>query len=744
MRRGFRAESVEISHFQPGDPIFETERMARVNYKPLLKKGGSSDGDIDLGEFFKPSKDEFKAISKGLRFLKYSEADAQELYNLIGGAIKLASSIVTVIGIVGSVADIAKAFGLFGPKERSTDEWLKEIGAQIEQIYGYLARENQRGLYNEALRWRVANEGARAEQWNVRISRSQGNLEALKDRAGALDDALRMMLDPNKANIAFQKSVYGYAPESGHWIDAAGTPALTRADGGTVPPYAIGIRELTSDIWDAGHYIEVLFSALRERLIVATALEPAFRSTAYDRAALLGIADGLRTFIAKWRASILVANPAAGINGGNNLYNPCSNPDHAADGILIGAVDPVTGISSLRPFGDFKIKYSRTDLPFAAWGGQWDTAVAVEPENALAAAMSAHAPLVDSVIRTCGIEALTNLERQFRIAAAQPTESQFVRFSDAKFSYGFRRIIDIDHINMPFPIVRSGTPETLDLGRLKLFAADPHKTYPATRFHREMEKTFRFRMARRAEWSRIQLGYRLWVAGLFLELCPFSRRPPEGAPSAAFPSGLIEKDYVLETDVYDCCQIRHFSFSDEDRFEREGENGERIFHNARNGRAHFRISVQFEPLAGGADDAHAGEAIVTIRALEPDTFRDAFILEVRVFESVVDYNGEKAEYPTDSMTVHMTPSYLIVGQDFFDDVWDAQMRMVQMNNEINDKYPLEFSVPRPPEPDPNPVWKIRRRALEIENGFSFIQAAQRERPELVADELIRFRPPLIR
>lgn len=740
MRKGIKAETVGIFPYRPGEPIFETERITHMNYLPFLKGGNNEKFDIE--DLAKPNKDEFKTLRQGLKFLKYNEADAEELYNLIGGAIKLASSVVTVIGIISTVADLAKRSGLFGQEEMSTNAWLEKISERIEQIYGYLARENRRGLYNESLGWRIANEGARADQWNVRISRSPGNLDALKRRAAELDNALRMMLDPNKANIAFQKSVYGYAKDMEHWIDAAGTPALMRADGATLPPY--GNQELQSEIWDAGHYIDVLFSALRERLIITTALEPAFRSTGYDRAVLLEFADKLQKFIAKWRSSLLVANPVAGINGGNKLYYPFANPDHAAYGILIGAVDPVTGISSLQQFSKFNIKYSGTFLPFEARGGVWDTSKAVEPERALTAAMSAHADLVDSVIRACGIDSLIQLEKQFRIAAAPPTESQFVRLPDAKFQFTYYETRDFNGSRVPIPTVNIGTPETIDLGRLKPFAADPNKTYAVTRYSREMEKTFRFKMARRTELSQIQLGYRLRIADLDIVLCPFSTRPPEGTPYAMFPSEPIEKDHRFATDIYDCCQIRHFSASDEDYFEREGENGERLFHNMRRGHGHIQVSVQFEPFVCGASDAHAGETIVKIRNLEPEDFPDSFILEVSVFETIVDFDGQKVEYPADLMTIHMTPSYLIVGQDFLDDMWDATARMIQTIKGINDRFSLEELVPKSFEPDPNPVWKIRRRPLEIENGLAYIQATMRERPELVIDQIKQFHPPFIR
>jgi hypothetical protein len=86
----------------------------------------------------------------------------------------------------------------------------------------------------------------------------------------------------------------------------------------------------------------------------------------------------------------------------------------------------------------------------------------------------------------------------------------------------------------------------VDLGDLKKFASDPNKVYPATRYYREMEKTFRFRMARRTEISRIQLGYRLRLETADVELCRYSRRPAKGFPVIPFPSEPIEKTIHLK------------------------------------------------------------------------------------------------------------------------------------------------------------------------------------------------------
>lgn len=745
MLRGISTEIVDIRSYKPGDPILETERISKLGSFPIpktLKKDEKFDLEKFLEEALKPDEKEFKILSKGLKFLKYSEADAQELYNIIGGAIKLASTVSSVIGIVNSVSQIAEKFGLLGSQEKISEQRLKEIGIRVEQIYKYLAKQDKKGLYNEAAEWRVVNEQVQNAQWNARISRSDDNLDQLEHRASDLYKSISKMLDTNKADIAFQKSVYNYSSQSGHWIDAAGTSALTLADGSILPPYGAEDSDLQTNIWDAGHYIDVLVSALREYLIITMAMEPAYRSTAYDRVALRNIAQKLRIFVEKWRGSILIANPSAGINGGNRLYNPLSNQKYAAHGILIGAVDPVTGISSLKEFTNFKIEYSRTYFPGTAWGGLWDSSKASEPENALSSAINEHGPLVDSVIQSCGIGSLIKLEMQYRIAADSPIDSQFVRLPNAKSSTISNRLIN--PFGIPVQVSEYiGTPETIDLGNLKNFTGNPNKTYSAMRFRQTIEKNFKFKIARRTEMSKIQLGYRLRIADKDFILCPYSASPPEGMQSVPFPNTPIEVDYYFTTEVYDCCQTRHFSLHDEDNFEEQGENEERVFHNKRKGHGHIHVSISFEPFVGGDTAAHAGEVIVKIRNIEPATFSDAFILEVSVYETRLDLNGEPVELLADGMTIHMVPTYLVVGKEFIYDRRRALELLEKTVGSINDRFSQQ-ELPFPSKPLPDPAWNIRDKAIEIENGLTFVKTAMIKEPKLTTDIVNHFLPPMIK
>ena len=70
--------------------------------------------------------------------------------------------------------------------------------------------------------------------------------------------------------------------------------------------------------------------------------------------------------------------------------------------------------------------------------------------------------------------------------------------------------------------VDEGTPETVDLGRLRLFSPAPGRTYTGARFTLRGWKEFKFRMPRRAEQSGIRLGYVLRVGGEDIRLMSFA------------------------------------------------------------------------------------------------------------------------------------------------------------------------------------------------------------------------------
>jgi hypothetical protein len=138
--------------------------------------------------------------------------------------------------------------------------------------------------------------------------------------------------------------------------------------------------------------------------------------------------------------------------------------------------------------------------------------------------------------------------------------------------------------------------------------------------------------------------------------------------------------------------------------------------------------------------------VVTVRNLDPRQFRDAFTLKIVVYETVTGPGtaAEPYEFEADYMTVHMTPSYLIVDRDFIEDYWRAFETMLKTIRGINDKLTLEQIPFGPPQPMEDPKWNFRNPTLEIREGINFIDAAATLNRREIAQEIAYFRPPAVR
>lgn len=714
--------------YEPGDSIFEVDRLTSKGFTAELAQGGDrvgvqrlfggpgSDEDVDFSDIWTPDKKaDFKGLSKALKFLKFSPSEAETLFNVIGASVNIAVGIVSVVGAIGGALDLMKKLGILGPDKDPVQEALKQIGERVEAIYSYLANEEKRGRYNDALLWRITADKADNALANLAISRSRENLEALIPHASDLDGALLEMLDAGRAKIAFLRGPYTDEHGNASWLDYAQSPYMATAAGGPIN-YRDASQELKAEIWDPGHYVDVLVRSLQERLAVATAIEPAFRSTGYDREALKKIADGVLAFAQAWRGAILVADPVFALNAGGTLRSPTMD---APPGVPIGAVDPVTGISSLNPqWSGFDIEFKRSHFPGAAWGGVWDEARAVDPAKALVAVAAAHAEAVDQVVRLCGVEKLMALQRAMRSIASPPNGSDFVRLPDATFRRPLAQMVTGTVGSRQN--VGNGTPEQVDLGGLKTFSPDPNKTYDGTRYHQHGYKQFSFRMARRAEWSRVRLGYALRIGSETIPLMEFALATD---PSAGdFPDKTIERVIEMQTTVYDCYQTGHLRAADEDRFERDGtiSGGERVLANSRPGQAKIRVTVEFEQFADGVAGGYAGTATVSVATLEPEQFRDASILGVTVFETHVGADRAPSEVVADSMTVHLVPTYVVLGADFFADYHAAEKAVEDMIKGVDERF-LEQQLQVGP-PDPDPKWRIRSRVEHIERRVGYVHA----------------------
>lgn len=720
MRNHLSVNSNCIFAYSPGEPMLESDRLPTV-LQTL---------DDDLYEAFKPEKGDFKALTKGLKFLKFDKKDAELLFDVFGTTFNVISSAVFVVNSFSTAVDLLTKIGILDPPEDPTQIALKALGQRVEQIYGYLANQNRNGLYSEAIDWRSETivAGTRIPRAFSSSSRALLVLEELIDQSQLLDLAIIKMLDEAQGNIAFLRTVYGYESDSGHWVDAADAPFMTLSDG-TPINYRTPSRDLTSEIWDAGHYLDVLLSALQTRMALALAIDPAFRSTGFHRKPLGAIAVNLTNFRNKWRSSLIIANPAAGINGGGQIQNPTYNGS-APEGIALGAVDPVTGISSFTAqWNQFDINLKRTYIPGSAWGGTWDESRAKDWQKALKDAVTAQAAAIDQVVKACGLEFLDKIIKLYNHAASPPLRSDFVKLPDATYKL------------VPGSLVIFGGVEDITLGGVKVFAVEPNKIYVAKRYHRDTEKSFRFRMARRTDVEKIQLGYRLRISGRDIELCPFSTPAAGDIVQNYFPDQTIEIDLEFSTSVFDCCQSRSTSANDENIFEETGKipNGSRLFRNERKGLAKIAVSVVFQPFAEGMQGGFIGEAIVTIRNLLPFDFKDAFILDVEVMETHMGPNDEPREVIADSMTIHMVPSYLMLSHDYFDDLQAAEGRADSIVKDINKRFSLRELVPGPADPDP--VWATARPGRVAEKAVRFLETAVERHPRNVNQVLESYEIP---
>jgi hypothetical protein len=565
--------------YLPGDFLLETDRLATLSLRPM--SGDAAPPKIE---------DELPAVKDILTSLKFSPAEITHLMAGVQSAVKTVGDIVSVVGAASSVVDIMKKLGVFGPQEDATQVALQQIGTRLNQIYNYLAEEEIKGLYVEAVQWRSAMSIARSALKDAQSSPTQAIIQTLVDRTEALDHALNLMLAPGNARIAFLRRVYNYTDIQTwpHWIDAATPPFMTRADGEPIN-YADPAQELQGRIWDAGHYIDVLFSSLAERMLVTVTIEPAFRSTAYNRDAFKQLVQGLTAFIHAWRGAMLVASPVAGLSGawpkafGDSIpapgvgilqspYRPQARyvgSQSAPPGIVVGAVDPVTGIAEWEPFwAGFEIlgQVSLYDIGIVkeAWGGGYDMTVAKDLPKALAAAIQRQAQCLDHVVAASGIGALVQLRAQLQLAASEVIGSEFVQLPNARF-----RLVQhgITVHGSPNFALQKGEVESVDLGPLTPFAQDSERKYQGTRYFQESVKTFRFQMAQRTSRTRIQLGYRLRIGDTDIPLVPFSKGGFLDSNLTAFPTEPIAVEVRAAAQVYNVRQSHVFSFAEEDLFE---------------------------------------------------------------------------------------------------------------------------------------------------------------------------------
>jgi hypothetical protein len=681
---------------------------------------------------FEPDEGDFKGLKKALEFFKFTPEEVSSLRNVIGTAVNIGTSITSITGTVGTVVDLAKKLGIFGDQEKSIESYLKDIMKRVDQIYAFLENEAKRGLQANASSWRATVDNTRVIVANVRISRDDNVLDRAESTADRMSEAIRLMLDPAKATISFRRSAYG--SQSPHWSDLAGSPLMTRADGASISLNSDG----SAEIWDAGHYLDVLVYALRERLIMANLLEPAFQSTAYDRSNLGDIGDKINMFVAAWRSSILVMNPDAQLLSTGFVYNPRhpypSEPPELKSNILLGAVDPVTGISSVNAFGGFEKSISFSGTPVGTHSYVW----ASDVEAARQAATYEQAKRLDQVVQACGILDLERLGRAFHDAARVPTRSQFVSLSSPQVTSNGPIDIDTKFGVISSPVVlENGQPEEVTLGDLAAFSGNPNKSYKARRFFRSSGKSTKFRVALRADRTKIQLGYRLVVCGTEIPVVPFSFR---AAGTNDFPLKTIDLAHEFDTTVWDICQSKHLTLTEESRLESEPDAFVQVKNNRRPGRANVQIRITYTPPAANSVSSYVGHMNVEISPLEPEDLRDAFDAKLEIFETIIGEDEKATEFLADNISTTIVPSYLVVEREFFEDRWKAFEAMLRSVKDLvieSAKLP-PLAPPVPEEPD----WQTRFD-ITVQRSLAWLRSAEEIEPLLVRNKIRQLQIPVV-
>jgi hypothetical protein len=709
-----------IPYYHTGDPLLERDRV------PMQFLAGNG-SPLDEGG------------TKALEFLKLSPDEIKQLKILISTAINIATSITNIVGAAGTVIDLAKKLGIFGNQEKSIESYLHDIMDHVELIYNFLREAEMRGLVKEAIEWRADVDLTRVNFANTRISRSDNVLDEAERLADDMSSAIFLMLDPRQAKISFNRDAYGN--QSPHWADLAVGRLMTLANGADL---SLNDKGVIKEIWDAGHYIDVLVYALRERLLMTSLLEPIFKSTGYDRQKLKEIANNIGIFVKTWRANLLVMNYDLQIPDSGVIYNPRSpypsSPVELKRSIIVGAVDPVTGISSIDLFGDFETMVIENQSPV----GLYSTVLAVDVQAARQAARGEHAKRVDEVVRACGILDLEQLGRSYSDAASLPMRSQFVRLSTPWTALSLQQFDSIE-VESPLgavikPVVLEGQPEEVTLGDdLAAFSENPTKTYSAQRFFRGGGKSTEFQVALRGDRTETQLGYRAVVCGKEIDIVPFSFG---GTPGSEFPANPIElEEHSFNTMVWNVCQSKHLTFAEEKRLESEPNDFMRVENNRRPGRAKVQIRVVYTPPAGDSVLTYVGKMSVKIWALEPEAFPNAFAATVDVFEKIVGEDGHPTEILADSITTTITASYLIVEKAFFEDRWKAFEAMLRSVSElVQENADLPPIGPIMPE---EPDWQ-RRFEVTLQSHIAWLKTVERINPDLVRSKIGQLQIPFIR
>jgi len=737
--RGLAASSLLLAAPSGALPILEGTTT------PLSGGIGAKDG--------KDGKD--NTLTDVLTFLKFDEAGIKGITSVVSGISSLASVVGWSIAAVSTTKDILTLIGILPKPEDPVMLQIKATGQRVEQIYKYLENTDKKEQYVAAIQWRINTYDTRTLLANLVLSRSQSNVDAVVASFVGLRKAILEMLDPAMGTIAFRSASYGHVREMripDHWVDAATPFYMMRSDGAPVD-YQADDKDMSTTIWDPGYYLDVLFQAIAMRISSLAALEPAFRSTGYDRDGLRTMYDGITTFIRKWNGSFILTrvvgpiDPAtSAITGGHRIaHNPLDWEDrmpywdHAL--LPIGVIDQVSGVTSLSASQNREFNAEKVFNGFSVF---WVTRTF---DKAVAAYYEDQSLRHTSVRSACGIERMEALAHSVWALIVGPNGSEFVDLSDATFSAG----------TLESPAARV----PLSLGVVGVFAGQPGKIYPAARYYQDVTKRFSTPLARRTDVSQIQLGYKLVVSvgggdsgTAEVVLCDFSTPVPPSEQLPIFPSAPISVtlDAPAAT-VYDVVQTGVLSDHDEDVYEQTGTlpprtpiqvflgvggPRQRHFLEPRPGAVSLRIDVAFAFDPRDLDQPFVGRADIAITSLNAREHPYGFIVGVEVYETVVAAvdNGRRDVRQTelaDTMALHFVPSFLVPAADYFADRAAGYAAMDATLGPVSEKYAKARMDLGPIDPVAQVSWQARLDSVTVR----LAEEQMRAEPELMSKMIDR-------
>ena len=401
-----------------------------------------------------------------------------------------------------------------------------------------------------------------------------------------------------------------------------------------------------------------------------------FRSTYYNRDALVEIHAGLEQFIAQWEKSFFATNIVGPIYPNADPYqtyhkiarNPFDPTQRSlwlggSPSIALGCIDPVSGIAILEPeYRDGFAVHLETHESFKGGVPANKFWVLDNYDQAIANAEARQGAMMTELRARCGIHSFIDLKDSV-FSLMNLTGSEFVDLTDATFFS--------DQLRLMNPV------ENLDLGIIGYFAGKGGKQYPAHRYRQHIVKKFRIPMARRTDVSRMQLGYRM-VVGVDggeanIVLCDFSKLNSPLQTVDFFPSGTrVATITAPDAVVYDVIQSEIFSIAEEDAFEVSGlvAGKRRIYVNPRAGAVNLQIKVTFDFNINDNDHPFFGFANVEVSSGGVDANADGFIASIDVYETLppeVGTNGPPREQDADHMRLHFGTSFLVAPGDYFTD-----------------------------------------------------------------------------